>query len=105
MRVAVTPDNSTELLRRAAILDGKTQLVTTYGIRRGFYELRPEWVKRDEVAYAATLDGLDRLGKPVTLASLRGGAVLPLLVTGGSAVSRNGASTAALPVYSCVVAV
>ena len=80
----------TELLRRAAIEDGKTQLVTTYGIRRGFYELRAEWVPPGQAAYAATLDGLDRLGRPVTLAKLRGGRPLALLITGGSAVSRNG---------------
>ena len=88
--VFITPDNSTELLRRAAVLDGKTQLVTTYGIRRGFYLLRPEWVPAHQEAYAATLDGLDKLGRPVSLAELKGGPPLALLVTGGSAVSRNG---------------
>ena len=89
-RVFITPDNSTELLRREAIRAGKTQLVTTYGIRRGFYELRADSVPRDEIAYAATLDGLDRYGRPVSMYDLRGGAPLRLLVTGGSAVSRNG---------------
>lgn len=89
-RVFITPDNSTELLRRSAIRAGKTLLVTTYGIRRGFLELDPSVVPADEVAYAATLDGLDRYATPVSMHDLRGGTPLRLLVTGGSAVSRNG---------------
>lgn len=89
-RVFITPDNSTERLRRAAIRAGKTLLVTTYGIRRGFLQLDPGKVPADEVSYAATLDGLDAYARPVTLDELSGGPLLPLLVTGGSAVSRNG---------------
>lgn len=89
-RVFITPDNSTELLRREAIRAGKALLVTTYGIRRGFLLLEPELVPESEISYAATLDGLDRYARPVTLAELRGSAPLPLLITGGSAISRNG---------------
>jgi 5-formyltetrahydrofolate cyclo-ligase len=89
-RVFITPDNSTELLRRAAIRAGKTILVTTYGIRRGFLQLDPASVPDDEVSYAATLDGLDRYATPVTLGDLRGTPPLKLLVTGGSAISING---------------
>lgn len=89
-RVFITPDNSTELLRREAIRAGKELLVTTYGIRRGFLELDPSVVPADEISYAATLDGLDRYARPVSLAELRGGPPLELLVTGGSAVSING---------------
>ncbi|SDQ57617.1 5-formyltetrahydrofolate cyclo-ligase [Microbacterium sp. cf332] len=89
-RVFITPDNSTELLRREALRAGKTLLVTTYGIRRGFLEVAPGVVPDAEISYAATLDGLDRYATPRTLAELRGGAPLRLLVTGGSAISRNG---------------
>lgn len=89
-RVFITPDNSTELLRREAMRAGKTLLVTTYGIRRGFLVVAAGSVPEHEISYAATLDGLDRYGAPVTLAELRGTARLPLLITGGSAVSRNG---------------
>jgi len=89
-RVFITPDNSTELLRREAIRAGKTLLVTTYGIRRGFLQLDPSTVPAEDVSYAATLDGLDRYARPVTLAELTGSGVIPLLVTGGSAVSING---------------
>ncbi|HEV7950302.1 MAG TPA: 5-formyltetrahydrofolate cyclo-ligase, partial [Glaciihabitans sp.] len=89
-RVFITPDNSTELLRREAIRAGKTLLVTTYGIRRGFLQLNPAFVPAEDVKYAATLDGLDHFAQPVTLAELAGGDPLTLLVTGGSAVSSNG---------------
>jgi 5-formyltetrahydrofolate cyclo-ligase len=88
--VFITPDNSTELLRRAAMADGKDLLVTTYGIRRGFLLLDPTSVPAEERSYAATLDGLDRYATPVSLAELAGRPPLRLLVTGGSAVSRNG---------------
>ncbi|MCU1406970.1 MAG: 5-formyltetrahydrofolate cyclo-ligase, partial [Glaciihabitans sp.] len=89
-RVFITPDNSTELLRREAIRAGKTLLVTTYGIRRGFLQLDPSTVPAEDVSYAATLDGLDRYATPVTLADLAGPPVLGLMVTGGSALSING---------------
>lgn len=89
-RVFITPDNSTERLRRAAIRAGKTLLVTTYGIRRGFLQLPAGVVPDHDVNYAATLDGLDAYATPVRLADLRGTPPLSLLVTGGSAVSRNG---------------
>lgn len=89
-RVFITPDNSTERLRREAIRAGKTVLVTTYGIRRGFYQIDPGVVPDHDVNYAATLDGLDAYGHPVTLADLEGSGALLLLVTGGSAISRNG---------------
>lgn len=89
-RVFITPDNSTERLRREAIRAGKTLLVTTYGIRRGFMQLAPGIVPETEISYAATLDGLDAYASPVSLAELSGGSPLAFMATGGSAVSRNG---------------
>jgi 5-formyltetrahydrofolate cyclo-ligase len=88
--VFITPDNSTELLRRAAISAGKTLLTTTYGIRRGFLRLEAGVVPAHEISYAATLDGMDRYATSVSLTRLEGGQPLRLLVTGGSAISRNG---------------
>ncbi len=89
-RVFITPDNSTELLRRAALRDGKMLLVTTYAIRRGFLQVDPAVVPPSEISYAATLDGLDRYARPVSMHDLQSGDPIRLLVTGGSAVSRNG---------------
>jgi 5-formyltetrahydrofolate cyclo-ligase len=51
--IFVTPDNATEHLRRFAILDGKTLLMTTYAITRGFLVLEPGVVPAGEERYAA----------------------------------------------------
>ncbi len=87
----ITPDNCLEDLRAQAIRDHKVQLVSTYGIRRGLLELRPEAVRPGSEQYAATLDGLEVLGSKLSLAQLQ--AHYPrvdLVVTGASAVSRTG---------------
>jgi 5-formyltetrahydrofolate cyclo-ligase len=86
----ITPDNSTEALRAQAMADGRTILMTTYGIGRGFLLLDSATVPAHDRRYAATLDGMDRYARPVTLGELRGGPMIALLVTGGSAVSANG---------------
>ncbi len=88
--IFITPDNSTEILRRVAMADGKCFVMSTYGIRRGFLLLEPARVPAEERSYAATLDGMDRYGRPVTMAELAGLGHIGLLVTGGSAVSTNG---------------
>jgi 5-formyltetrahydrofolate cyclo-ligase len=92
----ITPDNSTEELRAQVMADGRPFLMTTYGIARGFLHLDPSRVPPSERRYAATLDGMDRYATPVSLAQVAAlcqpeqmGPV-SLLVTGGSAVSRNG---------------
>jgi 5-formyltetrahydrofolate cyclo-ligase len=86
----ITPDNSTELIRRAAMADGKPFLMTTYGIRRGFVALDPKDVPAAERSYAATLDGMDRYARPVDLKDISQAGRVGLLITGGSAVSLNG---------------
>lgn len=89
-RLFVTPDNSTEDLRRRLILDGRPFTITTYGIVRGFLDIDPKLIERGEARYAATLDGADRFGRPVSLRELAAGPGFGLLVTGSAAVSRNG---------------
>lgn len=89
-RLFVTPDNSTEDLRRRLILDGRPFTITTYGIVRGFLDIDPKAIERGEARYAATLDGADRFGRPVSLRELAAGPGFGLLVTGSAAVSRNG---------------
>jgi 5-formyltetrahydrofolate cyclo-ligase len=86
----ITPDNSTELIRRAAMADGKPFLMTTYGIRRGFLALDPGDVPPAERSYAATLDGMDRYARPVGLREIGRGERVGLLITGGSAVNGRG---------------
>lgn len=89
-RLFVTPDNSTEDLRRRLILEGRRFAITTYGIARGFLDIDPKIIERGEARYAATLDGADRYGRPVSLRDLAAGPKFGLLVTGSAAVSRNG---------------
>ncbi|MGC9961564.1 MAG: 5-formyltetrahydrofolate cyclo-ligase [Acidimicrobiales bacterium] len=86
----ITPDNSTEDVRRAAIAEGKRFLMTTYGIRRGFLLLDPGDVPEGDTRYAATLDGMDRYARPVDLEEVAKLGHIGLLVTGGSAVSLDG---------------
>jgi 5-formyltetrahydrofolate cyclo-ligase len=86
----ITPDNSTEELRARVMADGRPFLMTTYGIGRGFLYLDPSHVPPAERRYAATLDGMDRYGTGVSLRHIAELAPITLLVTGGSAVSRNG---------------
>lgn len=88
--VFITPDNSTEALRAQAMADDRTIIMTTYGIGRGFLQLDSATVPAEERRYAATLDGMDRYARPISLVELRDGPVIELLVTGGSAVSANG---------------
>jgi len=89
-RVFVTPDNSTEDFRRRLLLLRRPFVITTYGIVRGFLALDPADVPPGEERYAATLDGADRYGRPLSLAELKTGGVFGLLVTGSAAVSVTG---------------
>ncbi len=86
----ITPDNSTELVRRQALADGKIILMTTCAIARGFLYLDSADVPEGERSYAATLDGMERFSRPVSLSDIMKLQPIRLLVTGGSAVSRNG---------------
>lgn len=88
--VFITPDNSTEAVRRLAIAEGKHLLMTTYGLRRGFLLLEPGRLPPGEEAYAATLDGMDALARHVSLAEIAALGHIGLLVTGGSAVNLAG---------------
>lgn len=86
----ITPDNCLEQLRAQTVRDGKTQIVSTYGIRRGLIELAPQDVPIDMAPYAVLLDLIEKMGRPLTLSQLRQRHTLDLIVTGASVVSRNG---------------
>jgi 5-formyltetrahydrofolate cyclo-ligase len=88
--VFVTPDNNLETLRAELLRVGRPLLVTTYGILRGFVFFRPGGVPEDSIDFAASLDGMERFGTPLDLEGLRGLGRLDFLVTGASAVSRDG---------------
>lgn len=89
--VFITPDNCLEDLRLQALQDGKTILITTYGIRRGFWELDPQRIPDADYRYAATLDGMERVGRPVSLADIVSrGWRIPFMVTGTGAINLRG---------------
>src|ERR1051325_10962203 len=90
--VFITPDNCLELLRAQAVRDEKALLMTTYGIRRGFIELLPSDVPSGLEDWAIHLDVIERLGRYISLAEIQKRYPrLDLLVTGGSAVTYQGA--------------
>lgn len=102
--VFIAPDNCLEYLREQALCRGVKVLVTSYGIRRGFWLLDPveirsqaamrpgsdnfQWLFR----YAATLDGMERIGRPVTLSEIAFDLRLriDLMVTGTGAINGHG---------------
>lgn len=87
----ITPDNCLEMLRFQALRDGKRVLLTTYSIKRGFWLLDPATIPPERLLYAATLDGMERHGTPLTLTDVRD--TLPsidYLVTGTGAINEEG---------------
>lgn len=88
--IFITPDNCLEQLRARTVLDGKRQVVSTYGIRRGLVELRPEDVGDGLAHYAVLLDAIEQAGRHISLTELQKGDRFGLVVTGASAVSRTG---------------
>ncbi|SHF98558.1 5-formyltetrahydrofolate cyclo-ligase [Kaistia soli DSM 19436] len=86
----VTPDNGLVDLRRRMLEAGKTLVVSTYGIYRGFYLLEPSMVPPGQALFAAWLDGLEHFGRPISLAEIAKRGRFDFMVTGASAVSLDG---------------
>lgn len=89
--IFITPDNCLEGLRTRVVLDGKTQIVSTYGIRRGFVELKPEDVTPGFEPYAVLLDLIEKVGRYISLEQIMEQHKIDLIATGASAVSKSGA--------------
>jgi 5-formyltetrahydrofolate cyclo-ligase len=89
--VFITPDNCLEHLRHRALLDGKTVLTTSYSIKRGFWLLKRDAIPEDKLLYASTLDGMERVGRPVTLQEIAAEiGHVDFLVTGTGAINEEG---------------
>jgi 5-formyltetrahydrofolate cyclo-ligase len=86
----VTPDNGLADLRRRMLEDGKTLVVSTYGIHRGFVLLDPAAIEPGQRLFASWLDGLEYFGRPISLADIAARGRFDFMVTGASAVSLNG---------------
>ena len=86
----VTPDNGLTELRQRMLDDGKTLVVSTYGLHRGFVLLEPGSIPPEHTRFASWLDGLEYFGRPISLEEIRRRGRFDLMVTGASAVSLNG---------------
>ena len=86
----VTPDNCLAALRTRMLRDGKSMVVSTYGIYRGFVLLEPGMAPEGQETFAGWLDGLEHFGRPVTMAEIASRGAFDFMVTGASAVSLNG---------------
>lgn len=89
--IFITPDNCLEYLREKTLAAGIRVLITTYGIRRGFWLLDPALIQPELYRYAATLDGLEKIGRPVSLADIAGlDLQIGFMVTGTGAINHAG---------------
>lgn len=89
--IFITPDNNLVDFREQALRDGKTILMTNYGITRGVFCIRPEWVPAGKEDLAATLDGVQRYWKHMTLKKIKEEiGQIDFLVTGASAITPAG---------------
>lgn len=88
--IFITPDNCLDRLRLRALQDGKTVLMTTYSIKRGFWLLDPAEIDPELFLYASTLDGMEHVGKPLTLKDIAGMPTVDYMVTGTGAINTKG---------------
>ncbi|WP_445679509.1 5-formyltetrahydrofolate cyclo-ligase [Radicibacter daui] len=88
--VFVTPDNCLAELRHRLLEAGKTLVVSTYGIYRGFFLLDPKAIPPEQTRFAGWLDGLEYFGSPISLAEIGERGAFDLMITGASAVSTDG---------------
>lgn len=88
--IFITPDNCLEDLRAQVIRDSRLQIVPTYGIRRGMVLLEREKVPLGLEEFAATLDGMERFGRNLTLTEIQRLGQIDFLITGASAIDLNG---------------
>ncbi|KAL5322979.1 hypothetical protein ACEPPN_007505 [Leptodophora sp. 'Broadleaf-Isolate-01'] len=87
--IFIAPDNCIQELRYRTLKDGKTVLVTTYGIRRGFWILDPKAIPSERWEMASLLDGMERIGRHVTLRDIES-MKIDLMVTGTGAINLEG---------------
>lgn len=88
--IFITPDNCLDRLRLQALKDRKTVLITTYSIKRGFWVLDPAKIAPDLYLYASTLDGMERVGQPVSLKEIAAMPPVDYMVTGTGAINHEG---------------
>lgn len=88
--IFIAPDNCIERLREQALSDGKTVLMTTYSIKRGFWLLDPSEIGEENFHRASLLDAMERLARPVTLQDIAKMPRVDCMVTGTGAINHEG---------------
>ncbi len=89
--IFVTPDANLERFREYIIRDKKTLLMTSHGIRRGIFVIRPGDVPEGKEDLASVLDGAHRYWHPITLAQIKEQiGHIDMLITGASAITYSG---------------
>lgn len=88
--IFITPDNCLDRLRLKALEDGKIVLMTTYSIKRGFWLLDPATIAPELRLFASTLDGMERVGRPVDLKEIATMPPVDFMVTGTGAINHEG---------------
>ena len=86
----VTPDNCLTGVRKQMIDNEIPYVMSTYGIYRGFVLVEPKNVPQGSSLYAAWLDGAEHFGNYIKLYEIKNRQKFDLLITGASAVSKNG---------------
>lgn len=86
----ITPDNCLVDLRRQMIAAGKSFVMSTYGIYRGFLLMEAGMVPPGAELYAAWLDGMEHFARPISLEEIARRGRFDFMVTGASAVSVDG---------------
>lgn len=88
--VFAVPDGAAQSARERLLGAGARLIVSTFCMRRGFRLLEPAAISASDHAFAATLDGVERFGRPVSVAEIAGLGRMDLVLTGAAAVSANG---------------
>ena len=89
--VFVTPDANLEVFREYVIRDRKTLILTSCGIKRGFFTLSPGDVPAGSESLASVMDGVGRFWHHITLEGMKQKyGTIDMLVTGASAITHSG---------------
>ena len=87
--VFIAPDNSLTLMRQRALQDGKTVMVPTAGIARGFRLFEPGSVPPGQEPFSALMDGMERYSRAVSLEEI-GRMKIDLMVSGLLVITPGG---------------
>ena len=87
----ITPDHNLCALRARALSDGKTVVMTNYGITRGFFLVPPGALPPEQTARAGHLEDVEPFWRHQTLAELRDSVGrIDVMITGASAITPSG---------------